>query len=393
MKLKYKTPAFLLVWAVMISFSACGEKKSLGSHLGEDIMASITKDESGVSDFIYTIGSEKTSFKILQLTDTQIIDLAQADPDTLRPQQLQNAFYGDGIMDLERRVWRYMRDIVERAKPDLIIITGDVIYGETDDSGEVWKQLISVMDSFQIPWGFCFGNHDNESAKGVQWQVDTAMAAEYCCFAQGNVTGNSNYNILIEQEGEPLFNLFLLDTNGCTEIDNPGEGLDPDNVDYDLIQQTQGIYEDQIAWYTETAEAVNAAAGKTVPSLAFFHIPVYALHEAMEEKYGPNAGLPLETDQDGDFGKAVNDTAGDCVDRENVFFNAAKEAGTIGMFMGHLHRNSCSVVWEGIRMTMGLKTGTDTFYNEDSLGGTLITLDCETGAMDVAHLYQDYLSE
>lgn len=151
MKLKYKTPAFLLVWAVMISFSACGEKKSLGSHLGEDIMASITKDESGVSDFIYTIGSEKTSFKILQLTDTQIIDLAQADPDTLRPQQLQNAFYGDGIMDLERRVWRYMRDIVERAKPDLIIITGDVIYGETDDSGEVWKQLISVMDSFQIP--------------------------------------------------------------------------------------------------------------------------------------------------------------------------------------------------------------------------------------------------
>ena len=44
-------------------------------------------------------------------------------------------------------------------------------------------------------------------------------------------------------------------------------------------------------------------------------------------------------------------------------------------------------------MTMGLKTGTDTFYNEDSLGGTLITLDCETGAMDVAHLYQDYLSE
>ena len=36
-------------------------------------------------------------------------------------------------MDLERRVWRYMRDIVERAKPDLIIITGDVIYGETDD--------------------------------------------------------------------------------------------------------------------------------------------------------------------------------------------------------------------------------------------------------------------
>lgn len=127
-------------------------------------------------------------------------------------------------------------------------------------------------------------------------------------------------------------------------------------MDYDLIQQTQGIYEDQIAWYTETAEAVNAAAGKTVPSLAFFHIPVYALHEAMEEKYGPNAGLPLETDQDGDFGKAVNDTAGDCVDRENVFFNAAKEAGTIGMFMGHLHRNSCSVVWEGIRMTMGLKT-------------------------------------
>lgn len=43
MKLKYKTPAFLLVWAVMISFSACGEKKSLGSHLGEDSVKEMSR--------------------------------------------------------------------------------------------------------------------------------------------------------------------------------------------------------------------------------------------------------------------------------------------------------------------------------------------------------------
>ena len=77
--------------------------------------------------------------------------------------------------------------------------------------------------------------------------------------------------------------------------------------------------------------------------------------------------------------------------RDKEFFESAKEAGTIGMFMGHLHRNSCSVVWEGIRMTMGRKTGSDTFYYEDSLGGTLVPPDCETGAMDVAHVYQQYL--
>lgn len=77
--------------------------------------------------------------------------------------------------------------------------------------------------------------------------------------------------------------------------------------------------------------------------------------------------------------------------RDKEFFESAKEAGTIGMFMGHLHRNSCSVVWEGIRMTMGQKTGSDTFYYEDSLGGTLVPPDCETGAMDVAHVYQQYL--
>ena len=63
-------------------------------------------------------------------------------------------------------------------KPDLILMTGDNIYGEFDDSGASLRKLIAYMDSFQIPWAPVWGNHDNESTKGVTWQCEQFEKAQ-----------------------------------------------------------------------------------------------------------------------------------------------------------------------------------------------------------------------
>lgn len=345
--------------------------------------------ERGKSDFVVDLPLDKKEFKILQLTDIQTIDLSQTEKGTLRRSQLENAFYGDGVYDEEKRVWRYVRALADIAKPDMIIITGDCVYGETDDNGSVWRRMINEMNSLNVPWSFCFGNHDNESMKGVLWQAETAARDEYCVFAQGNVTGNSNFNILVKRGVRTLYNIYILDTNGCREIANPGEGLDVDNPDYDRIAKDEGIYPDQLEWFYSTASEVNKAAAEKTPLLAFFHIPILAFHDSLVERYGWDGRGELNACIDGDFGAARCDIRRDCVDRDYSFFNAAASQNCIGMFAGHFHCSYSSVMWRGIRLTYGLKTGTDAFYEKTPFGGTLITLDLDETGLKTEHIYQN----
>ncbi len=87
----------------------------------------------------------------------------------------------------------HIRSLVAQTNPDLIFITGDVVYGEFDDSGRSLEQFCAFMNGLCIPWAPVFGNHDNESARGVAWQCDLLESGEYCLFRRGNVTGNGNY--------------------------------------------------------------------------------------------------------------------------------------------------------------------------------------------------------
>ena len=166
------------------------------------MMFTRTGDRLAYSSRTYLKGEDLV---ILQITDTQLQSLKGA-RNTTRRTQISNAFFANGLGRTHtQRVWRYADEAVERVKPDLIVLTGDNIYGELDDSGEMWLELIEKMDSYGIPWCVVFGNHDNESGKGVRWQVEQLEKSEYCVFRQGSVSGNSNYNLLIRQGGEAKY--------------------------------------------------------------------------------------------------------------------------------------------------------------------------------------------
>ncbi len=134
----------------------------------EEIMelAYTVTDNNGENGIDFTLDFEAgRDLRILQIADPQIQWLDGARPERYEP--IRATFFADGITDHETRVWRHMDQAVEVTKPDLIVLTGDNIYGEMDDSGTVWDELCTKMDSYEIPWLSVFGNHDNESAKGV----------------------------------------------------------------------------------------------------------------------------------------------------------------------------------------------------------------------------------
>lgn len=320
--------------------------------------------------------------RVLQLTDMQTVDLTHIRNAT-RDRQIKGAYFKNGMYGMEERTYAHVRALVSEARPDLILLTGDNVYGEFDDAGVMTRELIALMESFEIPWAPIFGNHDNETRMGVNWQCKQFENAPHCLFARGDVTGNSNYMIYLESKGKPVFALAMMDSNGCHTVGNPmapEEGVQPSNVDYDLLTHQSGIYPDQVAWYRQAVQGL--------PNAVFLHIQVHAFYKALQERYGYVQGVDVATDREGDVGFYPEHMGeGGFVDPDHVFFDAAKEADCRAIFAGHQHRVDCMVNWQGVTLGYGLKTGYCTYWRGGATGGTLHEISAD-GAIKSTHVYR-----
>ena len=208
-------------------------------------------------DFIVEV-PEGRDVVILQLSDTQIIDASQARPD--RTGVDKNYTAPDKMED---RLFKFLRETINSTKPDLILITGDLVYGEFDDAGTSLIALINVMESFQIPWAPVFGNHDNESKKGVDWQCEQLENAEYCLFKQRELSGNGNYTVGIAQGGELTRVFFMMDSNGC------GAASTESLANGHTYNNYVGFKEDQVDWFMEVGTEIKELSPATKISFAF----------------------------------------------------------------------------------------------------------------------------
>ena len=231
-------------------------------------------------------------------------------------------------------------------------------------------EFVAHMDSYKIPWAPVYGNHDNESKMGVEWQNQQFIDAEYCFFAKGTVVGNGNYTIDIIQQGRLLRRLCMIDSHGCYQI-----GMTP------------GIRQEQVEWLEEYGDADGA------PAFVCFHIPTQDFEDASID-----AGYQSAPDVQGDVHnyticRATDDKKADFgrkiehlnVNGQLTLMPVLKKIGADGLFTGHFHCINTSIVYEGIRFTFGLKTGRYDYYHGDAMGGTKITLDGKD--FSVEHVY------
>lgn len=345
---------------MMLALSACSGAK-------EDNL-------SNYVDFILDVPGGR-QVKILQITDTQIID---------SDQQRYNGRLSAGSAitwkpeNMDKLAFDIVRAAVEEAKPDLIVLTGDNVYGEFDDSGTSLVRLVEFFESLNIPWTGTYGNHDNETIKGVLWQNQQYIDAKNCMFKKGNelAEGNGNYTIGIRQDGKLKKVLFMLDSHGCVNTDTENG-----------VYASAGIMDGQAQWYEDTCNRIKQYnGGEYVESYVFLHHPLRAIGDAMQ-KYGYVSAshdffdadgnlavfspVTVPTNEDGDYGRMTKD-AGSYIDNNYSFFNKLKSCGTIGVFFGHEHENDISVTHEGVRLVFGVKSSKYDSHNTDMLGGTLI---------------------
>ena len=308
--------------------------------------------------------SKERPIRVLQLTDVQVIDASQRrTPGRLRPDEI--AAWDPKNFDLQ--CGDHIRSLMTQARPDLVIITGDLVYGSFDDNGQTMDWFCRLMDSFGVYWAPVFGNHDNESNRGVDWQCERLQSCRYCLFQRGDVTGNGNYTIGIAVGDSLLRVIHMLDSNGCRA------GKDP------AIQRTPGLYPDQLDLLADRAAKIRAAQKQEIPAFMAFHIPLDLFQRAAEEKgYAKDRSDTFvigvnRPAKDRDFGFSLR-APYECIPTQEGFVDFLRAVGVDGVFAGHVHNSCFSISWRDIVWTFGLKSGQYDFHVPYQIGGTLITL-------------------
>lgn len=350
-------------------------------------------------DFIVDIEAGRDPV-ILQLTDTQIIDSTQMrTPDLLSASVID--YWAPDKMD--ERCFNYLRETVNAVKPDLILMTGDNVYGQFDDTGTGLQALIGVMESFEIPWAPILGNHDTETAKGVDWQCEQYANAKHCLFKQRELSGNGNYTVGIRQNGKITRVFFMLDTHST----KPGV----ESMANGHTKPGCGFEQDQIDWYTAAVARIRQEIASDVKISFAFHVPMdtFVMPLSNYNFYDSTMESPFKTilidehpnRKPGDFGIINSDFKG--FDVGGAAWNTLCELGVDSVFVGHEHAISLGIRYQGIYIQFGQKSSAYDAINyqtpsgayvcsfEDQgmpqVGGTVFTLSEADGAIKDPYIY------
>ncbi|NSW77583.1 MAG: metallophosphoesterase family protein [Chthonomonadetes bacterium] len=287
-----------------------------------------------------TLRFRADTFKIVQLTDTHWTNFDERD----------------------RRTREVIQAVLDCEQPDLVFLTGDMLGGaDCHDPAQGMLQLVQPIEERSLLWTAVMGNHDDEGSlsRDALWRV-----METCPHFVGrrgpkNVTGVGNYVLpIMSRNGErPAAFLWGIDSNSYATTDIGGWGW---------------ITRDQIGWYVRTAQQVRQRWGiapeeaKTIPSLAFFHIPLPEYDEVWRTQVC--------------YGEKHEDV---CAPKINTgFFAALHEVGeVVGTFVGHEHINDYWGNLYGIRLCYGRVSGYGGYGKEGFLCGARV-IELEQGVRD-----------
>ncbi|MCO5582697.1 hypothetical protein L7F22_036596 [Adiantum nelumboides] len=252
----------------------------------------------------------------------------------------------------------FINRLIDAEQPDLIIFTGDNIFGvDCDDSAASQVAAFAPAVNAQIPWAAVLGNHDQEgnlnrmqlmqhivSINYTLAQINPPMPSlslsseghHYECGLLASIDGYGNYNLEVAgPQGSPLanksiLNLYFLDSGDYSTV--PGIG------GYGWIKASQQ------GWFSQTSAQLQAEyksgsspQNASAPGLLYFHIP-------LPEFIMFSASNMTGVKQEGIASAEVN----------SGFFTAIVEASDVkAVFVGHDHVNDFCGELSGVNLCYG----------------------------------------
>ena len=259
----------------------------------------------------------------------------------------------------------FMNDILDYAKPDLVVFTGDNVYVSTKSSFDKGaKAIIDPLISRGIPYAYTFGNHDDQLGVSKEYQHSVYMTLGNCLTYDANpsMTGFGTCNIPIKSSDgtDTAFNLWIIDSNTY------------DGSNYDNVHQ------DQLDWLKATNDALTASVGHPVNSLAFQHIIVPEAYDLLVEN--PNGSKTYNGKK---YEQTLNEKAtgylGEfpCPPAVNSgeLDTLAQMGCVLGVVTGHDHSNSFIGTVKGVDLIQTAGMSFQSYGDSNVRGCRMITLD------------------
>ena len=272
-----------------------------------------------------TLRFKKGLFKIVQITDLH---------------------YKLGVKASEQGL-ACVREMVQTEKPDLVVVTGDIIYSAPADS--TLSVVLKTFAQLGVPFCMTFGNHDYDFKTPAVALYNQMQKTPNCVMPvlQGK---NTDYSLpILSSNGKRTAAvLYCIDTHNKPAIGGIGG--------------YQWISHNQITWYRQRSMVYKQKnGGKPVPSLAFLHIPLPEFNYATANTQCPMYGSRLEKA----YSPSIN----------SGMFASIKEMGDImGVFCGHDHDNDYAVSYFNVLLAHGRFSGGNTEYNHLKRGARVIVL-------------------
>ncbi|XP_004242863.3 probable inactive purple acid phosphatase 28 isoform X1 [Solanum lycopersicum] len=241
-----------------------------------------------------------TDYQNIQLKKQPHLPLRFRSDGTFKILQVADMHYGNGIVTRCRDVLEsefnycsdlntthFLRKMIHIEKPDLIVFTGDNIFGSsaTDAAESLFEVFAPAIES-GIPWAAVLGNHDQESTMTREELMSFISLMDYSVsqtfpmdpmkqLPMTNIDGFGNYNL--EVRGAPgsylsnssVLNLYFLDSGDRAIVDG--------------VRTYNWIRESQLSWLRGLSKRFQGQWKLTDqsleipplnPALAFFHIPI-----------------------------------------------------------------------------------------------------------------------
>ncbi len=251
----------------------------------------------------------------------------------------------------------FLDAVVKEYKPDLVVLGGDNTVGPEnmtkEDKEAAINELVSVFVKNETYFTLVFGNHDHQQgfADDELFVMYQKFGGKYCLAYDPHpeLTGTATHAlpVLGSKSLKTELMLYMFDSNEYVSVNGADE--------YDCVNP------DQIEWYKTVSKAAEIAnGGEVVPALAFQHIIVGEVYDALFHE------SPFDM---GELSRSFNGKIYSFLPRtENIQegflfefpcpgyynhgqFDAMVERGDVmGVFSGHDHTNDFVTELDGIKI-------------------------------------------
>ncbi|KAK2785731.1 hypothetical protein FQN52_008280 [Onygenales sp. PD_12] len=203
-------------------------------------------------------------FKIMQVSDLHISTGLGACRDPVP------ALKDERKCEADPRTLEFIDRLLDEEKPDLVVLSGDQVNGETapDTETAIFK-FADIFIKHRVPYAAIFGNHDDEGNLDRSGSMSVLQQLPYSLSEPGPVDVDGVGNYIIEVLGRAssthsALTLYLLDTHSYSPDERKFRG-------YDWIRPNQ------IEWFRSNSQRLQKSHHEYTHihmNLAFIHIPL-----------------------------------------------------------------------------------------------------------------------